>query len=428
MPACELLSIGTELLLGQILNTNAQFLSEELAAIGINCFFQTTVGDNKERIHSCIIQAFNRADLVLITGGLGPTVDDLTTECLAEAFGSPLIFDQSVLDRIEAFFKTRGYPMPASNRKQAMRPQGSQILPNPRGTAPGIIWNLSEDQLRRAGVIEPARERLVMTFPGVPGEMKAMWHEIAAPYLVDKFGQNVLWSIDLKHYGIGESALAEKYEHLMESANPTVAPYAGRGECKLRVTARAATVAEAQKLAEPIVQEITAGSGKLCYGTNKDSLELVVGKMLNQRGLWISVAESCTGGLVSQRLTDIAGSSSYIKMNVVTYANEAKEQLLQVPHDVLEAHGAVSQECAIAMAQGVRKLAASDIGLSITGIAGPGGGTAEKPVGLVYLALADASGVKPKRLTFPAHLSREEIRFRSASEALNMVRLHLLNH
>lgn len=427
MATCEILSVGTELLLGQITNTNSQFLSEELAAIGINCYLQTTVGDNKGRIINCIKQALGRADILLITGGLGPTADDLTTECVADALGVPLIFEQSVLSRIEEFFKTRGYPMPPTNRKQAMRPEGSMLLPNPLGTAPGIIWEVWPELLKRAGISNAGSARTIMTFPGVPGEMKAMWLETARPHLARKFGEGVVWSIDLKHYGIGESLLAEKYAHLLNNENPTVAPYAGKGECKLRVTAKAATEADAEKLAASIVEEITKGSGKHLYGTNKDTLEAVVGRMLRETHKTLSVAESCTGGLVSQRLTDIPGSSECIKLNVVTYSNDSKEKVLCVPRALLESHGAVSEQCAQAMAEGTRKLAGADLGLSITGIAGPTGGTVEKPVGLVYVGLSDEKETKIRKLMLPSHLPRKEIRQRTASEALNMVRLYLLD-
>ena len=426
MSDCEILCIGTELLLGQVLNTNSQFLSTELAGIGINCFYQTTVGDNKSRIIDSLKLALNRAQIVLITGGLGPTPDDLTTECVAETFDAELVYDAAVMERIESFFKTRGITMPESNRKQALRPVGASILPNPRGTAPGIIWTLHPADLEKAGVQRPEMKRIIMTFPGVPSEMQAMWKETASPFLVNEFGHTVLWSRELKHYGIGESALAEKYSHLLDMTNPTVAPYAGRGECRLRVTARGASVAEAIKIATPVIEEILAGSGTLCYGMDDDTLESVVGKLLTKRMLKMSVAESCTGGLISKRLTDVEGSSAYIGLNVVTYADEAKEKILGVSSSTIVQHGAVSERCAQEMADGMRKLSNADLALSVTGIAGPGGGTADKPVGLVYVGLADENNVRVVRLQFPAHLSRDEIRHRTASEALNMVRHQLL--
>jgi nicotinamide-nucleotide amidase len=426
VPNCEILCVGTELLLGQILNTNSQFLSQELARLGINCYYQTTVGDNKSRIIAAIRQALQRAHVLIITGGLGPTADDLTTECVAATFDVKLVLDQDVLERIQSFFRQRGYPMPETNRKQALRPEGAQILPNQTGTAPGIIWEVDKELLERAGVENADAPRIILTFPGVPSELHSMWKLTAGPYLQSKFGEQAIYSVDLKHYGIGESALAEKFAHLLEMANPTVAPYAGRGECKLRVAARASSVAEAKKLAEPIVSEIERMSAELCYGRDDASLESVVGDLLRSRKMKIAFAESCTGGLASKRLTDVPGSSDYMDMSIVTYSNMMKTKMLGVAGSLLDEHGAVSAECAQAMALGVRNLAEADIGVSITGVAGPGGGTEEKPVGLVWIAVSTANRVTTRRLTLPAHLGRADIRHRTASEALNTVRLMLL--
>ncbi|HEY9731888.1 MAG TPA: nicotinamide-nucleotide amidohydrolase family protein, partial [Drouetiella sp.] len=280
--------------------------------------------------------------------------------------------------------------------------------------------------MRKAGIDDPSRHRTIMTFPGVPSEMKAMWAETARPYLEANFVEGTLWSCELKHYGIGESALAEKYGHLLNSPNPSVAPYAGLGECRLRVAAKAATVDDAMKIAAPVIEEIKANSGKLCYGTDKETLESVVGKYLTQREITLSTAESCTGGYVSKRLTDVPGSSVYTKLNVITYSNEAKQRILKVPESILIEHGAVSPQCAKAMAAGVLKFSGADIGISVTGIAGPDGGTDEKPVGLVYFGLAARHFLTSKEVRFSSKYSREEVRYRSASEALNMVRLYLL--
>ncbi len=427
MAVAEIISIGTELLLGQILNTNSKYLSEELAALGINCFYQVTVGDNKDRMKETLRQALDRSDVVITTGGLGPTADDLTIECIAEFFGAQMEFDAASLEKIEGFFKRRGVPMPETNRKQAYRPVSSTILPNPRGTAPGIIWKLGADLLAAATILDPFRPRYILTFPGVPSEMEAMWKETAVPYLQAEFGEGTLWSCELKHYGIGESALAEKYAHLLGLVNPTVAPYAGTGECRLRVTAKATNADEARAIAQPVLDEIVRGSGVLCYGRDGDTLEGVVGALLAQQGLTISAAESCTGGLFSKRLTDVAGSSRYVNLNVVTYANEAKHRLLGVPEEVLNGVGAVSAECAEAMAAGVLRLGGADVGIGITGIAGPEGGTDDKPVGLVYIGMATkgADKVEVARMLYPPHSTRSEIRFRTASDALNMVRLYL---
>lgn len=426
-PIVEVLSIGTELLLGQILDTNSQFLTQELAQLGLNCYWHSTVGDNKDRIKQSLSLALDRADVVLTSGGLGPTADDLTIESMAEFFSVPLVFDQEVMDDIAHKFAKRGISMPQSNRKQAMRPEGSQILPNKHGTAPGIIWQLSEAQLAQKRIKEPAKTRTIITFPGVPSELVDMWKSTARPYLAQNFSAGSIWSCDLKHYGIGESALAELYADLLNSTNPTVAPLAGSGECRLRVTAKATNEDAARVLAAPVIESIERKSGKLLYGKDGDSLESVVGAMLLERKMILAVAESCTGGLVSKRLTDNPGSSAYIKLNVISYSNEAKKSLLGVNSYILRSKGAVSNECAHAMATGVKKVAGADIGLSITGIAGPGGGSDEKPVGLVYLALVSEHFQTDKELRFSADLSRQEIRHRSANEALNLVRLFLLD-
>lgn len=426
MPRAEVLSIGTELLLGQVLDTNSQFIAIELAQLGIDCFFRTTVGDNKQRIKEALHQAFSRAEIVITTGGLGPTADDLTTECLAEFFGAELKMDEVELARIESFFKTRGYPMPMTNRKQALRPAGADVLPNPKGTAPGLIWRVKEEQLRFAALDSIEQERLVFTFPGVPSELKAMWAETAAPYLRGRYEAKTLWSKELKHYGIGESALAEQFAHLLELSNPTVAPYAGRNECRLRVTAKADTEDAARALAQPIIDEIVRQSGVRCYGFDSDTLESVVGELLAVRNLTIAVAESCTGGLVSKRLTEIAGSSRYVGLNVVAYSNEAKIQFLKVPKPTIEAYGAVSAECVKEMAENIRAIAHADIGLAISGLAGPGGGSDEKPVGLVHMGLAVSDFFAAKTIRLGSTLSRSEIRYRTANEALNMVRIYLL--
>jgi nicotinamide-nucleotide amidase len=424
MATAEIISIGTELLLGHVLDTNSQFLAQELASLGINCFFRCTVGDNKSRIRTAVCAALQRSDIVITTGGLGPTADDLTTESLAEIFNVPLDFDQSVLDKIESFFKAAGYEMPSNNRKQALRPQGANILPNPNGTAPGIIWQLEELLLKKQG-LGPA-PKFILTFPGVPSELQAMWVHTARPFLEKNFVRQTIWSCQLKHIGIGESALAQKYAHLLNLANPTVAPYAGNGECRLTVTGKAATETEAKAIAQPVINEILKTSGTLCYGFNDETIESALGKLLIDKQKTLSVAESCTGGLVSKRLTDVPGSSAYIKLNAVTYSNEAKIKVLGVPEELMQKYGAVSAECAEAMAKGIMRLADADMGLSITGIAGPDGGSAEKPVGLVYIGLANKQKFKGIELRLPSQLSRNNIRQRSASTAINNVRLFLL--
>jgi nicotinamide-nucleotide amidase len=428
MATAEIISIGTELLLGQILNTNCQFISTRLAELGINCYRHTTVGDNKERIKNCLRDALNNCDVVITTGGLGPTADDLTTECIAEVFAAPLIVDHAIEERLRIIFRSFGPTMPQSNLKQALRPEKAQCLPNPAGTAPGIIWMLGTEELSKAGISEPVRQRAILTFPGVPSEMMAMWKETASQFLGEKFGSGTIYSVELKHFGIGESAMAEKYADLLELSNPTVAPLAGQGECRLRVTAAASSFEEARAIAQPIVDQIIAGSGILCYGKDSDRLESVVAQLLWDRNFTVAVAESCTGGLVSKRLTDIPGSSKYMGLSVITYSNEAKQQLLSVPDVILQTQGAVSIETARAMANGVRDLAGADIGVGVTGVAGPDGGTAEKPVGLVFIALAANHFVADRKLQLPSTMLRSDIRYRAASEALNLIRRYLLEY
>ncbi|HEY9787206.1 MAG TPA: competence/damage-inducible protein A [Candidatus Obscuribacterales bacterium] len=426
MPNAEILSIGTELLLGDVLDTNSQFLSQQLAHLGIDCFWRTTVGDNKGRIKEALKIALDRSDIVITTGGLGPTADDLTTECIAELLGAPLELDEDVLARIREYFRQRGITMPDSNTKQAMRPRGAELVPNRTGTAPGIFFAVGKESLEYADIASPENSRVIVTFPGVPSELKAMWKEIAGEKLRERFVPSAIWSCELKHVGIGESALAEMYEDLLSLPNPTVAPYAGTGECRLRVAAKAETLEQARQLAMPVVEKIKERSGIKCYGTDDDTLEVVVGRLLKERNMTLAVAESCTGGLVSKRLTDISGSSKYISLNVVAYSNDAKERALAVPGEIIEKYGAVSPQCAEAMAWGIRRAAGADIGLSVTGIAGPEGGTPEKPVGLVYLGLSAEGFYAGKQLNYFNQLERREIRFRTSSEALNMVRIFLL--
>ena len=424
MATAEILSIGTELLLGHVLDTNSQFLAQELASLGIDCFFRSTVGDNSARIQEAALAALKRADILITTGGLGPTADDITTESLASLFNTPLDFDEKIFANIQSFFAAAGQTMPQNNRRQAFRPHGADSLPNERGTAPGIIWQIDDKLLSQLGI--PGQKKCILTFPGVPQELYDMWRQAAKPFLQNYFQDLTIWSCQLKHYGIGESALSQKYAHLLEQTNPTVAPYAGNGECRLTVTAKAINEQAAKNIAQRTIDEILQSSGTLCYGFDHETLESAVGKLLTAQNKILAVAESCTGGLVSQRLTDIPGSSDYIKLNVVTYSNEAKTNILKVSEDLLAEHGAVSAQCAEAMAAGIRKLANAHIGLSVTGIAGPTGDSENKPVGLVYIGLAVGDKLSSIKLNIPSQLSRTTIRQRAANAALNMVRLSLL--
>lgn len=407
----EILSVGTELLLGQITDTNAAYIARALADLGIDVFFKQTVGDNPQRIQEALRLALSRADAVLITGGLGPTEDDLTVEAVAQALGEPLIEDAAVADHVRRFFAARGRTPTPNVFKQALVPRSARVIPNSRGTAPGIHLEHGE--------------RVIFIMPGVPYEMEAMMHGYVLPALRAHAGGAVIRSRVLRVTGEGESAVEMRIKDLLATTTPTIAPYAKLGEVHLRLTAKGPAEAVAQQLAEG-ERRVRERLGELIYGEDDETLEEVVGRLLVSRGETLAVAESCTGGLLAQRLTAVPGSSVYFMEGVVAYSNDAKTRLLGVPPEVLEAHGAVSAPAAEAMAQGIFVRAGTSHGLSITGVAGPGGGTDEKPVGLVYLGLADRSGTQHRRLTLGSQPGRAGIRHLAAQAALNLLRLHLI--
>jgi nicotinamide-nucleotide amidase len=344
--------------------------------------------------------------------------------------------------------------MPETNQKQALRPKSAEILPNPSGTAPGIIWNVlelwhlknnipkSENELKLPPHGNPykgefqehlKKEKLIMTFPGVPRELHEMWKEIAFPFLSTKLaGEKKLFFKEIKFYGIGESALAEKVQDLLDLTDPTVAPLAGNAECRLRIATKANNLQDAEIKLKEIENKIGERVGEFIYGYDSDSLESIVGNILKQKQKTLAVAESCTGGLISERLTNISGSSAYIKLNVVTYSNESKNQILNVKNESLAKYGAVSEQIALEMAQGVRDLAGSDYGLSITGIAGPGGGSIEKPIGTVFIAFVGDGFQEITKLNLGilnknnSDKNRLDIKWKSSQEALNLVRKILL--
>jgi nicotinamide-nucleotide amidase len=414
-PSAEVICVGTELLLGEILNSNARFLAQELAKLGIPHFFQTVVGDNPNRIKQAIALACQRSTVVIFTGGLGPTPDDLTTETIADFFETPLIENAEVWANIEAQFKERGLPMGPSNRKQALFPKGSQILPNPTGTAPGMIW-------------QPHSGLTLLTFPGVPREIYPMWEQTAIPFLrAQGWGTTQIYSRNMRFRGIPESTLAEKVALFLKQSSPTVAPYASGGEARLRLSVKAASESEAHQILDPIQARIEALCGLDFYGLDQDSLASVVGNLLRQRGETVTVAESCTGGGLGQNITQVPGSSDYFWGGVIAYDNRVKLQLLKVDPDVLATHGAVSAVVAEQMAVGVKNLLGSTWGLSITGIAGPGGGMASKPVGLVYLGIAGPDErVTHREYPINASRGRDWIRNVSAANALDLLRRYLL--
>lgn len=412
--AAEIICVGTELLLGEILNSNSQYLAQELANLGIPHYFQTVVGDNPERIKKAIAIAKERAQILIFTGGLGPTPDDLTTETIAEFFQTPLVENAGVIADIEEKFARIGRVMTANNRKQALLPQGAKVLSNAKGTAPGMIW-------------QPEQDLLILTFPGVPSEMYHMWQGVAVPYLKSQgWGQVSIYSRVLRFRGIGESALAEKVADFFHLENPTVAPYAGQGEVRLRISCQSTSAALAEQIIDPVAKEIKAIAGLDYFGQDQDTIASVVGDLLRQRGETISVAESCTGGGLGAMLTEQPGSSNYFLGGVIAYANEVKTKLLGVDPEILEYCGAVSGATAEAMALGVKEKLGTDWGISITGIAGPDGGTEQKPVGTVFVGMSDPQGqVSHIFLEFGDRRGRELVRYLSACQALDYLRRRL---
>lgn len=413
--SAEILCIGSELLLGEIVNTNASYISKKLADIGISCFYQTTVGDNPDRIKQVLDIALKRSDIIIVTGGLGPTDDDLTVQTIADYFHEDLVLDETSLNKIRDYFSSIKKEMPEINIKQAYRPKSSFVLNNPVGTAPGFIWEIDNIFATR---------KVILTFPGVPSELSAMWEETAEKYL-SQYSKGVILTRSLKYFGIAEAVLAQKVKDLMNKPNPTVAPLVGRGEPRLRIAAKASSLTEANELIDEVEKEILSRTSEYFYGYDDENLEQVVGELLIEKDLTVSIAESCTGGLVSSRLTDISGSSAYTKMNYVTYSNEAKIKYLGINENIIKNYGAVSDKTAINMAIGARGFSSCDIGVGITGIAGPTGGTEDKPVGLVYLGICDRFRMEAYEVRIPEHFARTDIKFLASQHVLNYLRLFI---
>ena len=408
---CELISVGTEILLGDILNTNVQYLSKALASLGIGVTHHSTVGDNKQRLLDTLETAFTRCDAVILTGGLGPTPDDLTKETCAEYFGKELYLDAKILEEIESYFKLKNIKMPESNKKQALVPEGSIILENNNGTAPGFI-------MEKDG-------KIIVILPGPPKEMVPMYHESVEPYL-RKFTNEIILSKNIRTFGIGESAMSELVEDLLEGSNPTVAPYAKSGEALLRVTAKAQSEEDAEKLMTPVIDEIKTRLGDYIYGIDCASIEEAVAKLLMKRKQTVAFAESCTGGLCAKRLTDIPGTSEIFHCGVVSYSNDIKMKVLGVKAETIEKYTEVSAECAKEMAQGVRLLSGADYAVSITGYAGPGD---DEEVGLIYIGISSKNETRAvKLLTGHKGAScRDYNRLVASSRAFNELRLTILS-
>ena len=412
----EIISVGTELLLGQIVDTNAPYLSRVLSTLGIDVFHRITVGDNTARLAEALRTALSRADLVITIGGLGPTQDDLTKETIAEVLGQKMVADPESEKVIRAFFDRRGLPIAQSNLKQALKPESGIAVPNSVGTAPGTI-------VEKDG-------KIVIALPGPPAELIPMVESSIVPYLSHSprrtGAPTVIVSRVLRVCGIGESAAEEKVKDLLSSTNPTIAPYAQSGEVHFRVSAKAPDKDTALRMISGLEQKAWERLGDYIYGVDEDTLESVVVHMLIERKLKLALAESCTGGLISHRVTNVPGSSETYLAGITAYSNAAKADFLGVPPELIKRHGAVSPEVAESMAFGAAARTGADVALGVTGIAGPGGGTPEKPVGLVYIGLKTPEGVDVTKSIFGG--SRQEIKQRASQAALNMVRMYLIEH
>lgn len=406
----EIITVGTEILLGDILNTNSRYLARELALLGIEVYYQGSVGDNEDRLLEAFGESLKRSDLVITTGGLGPTLDDITKEVAAKYFGQKMELNQKSWDEIREFMSKLDKSPTENNKRQAYFPKEATILKNNNGTAPGAIFKKDK--------------KTIIVLPGPPREMVAMFEESVRPYL-ESLTEDILVSKTLRLYGIGESKLeTELLDVIKGQTNPTVAPYASDMEVTLRITAKAKSSEEATKLIGPMEESIRTRVGKYIYGEGDTSLDEVVSKILVEKNLKIAVAESCTGGMVSASLINYPGISSVFMEGLITYSNEAKMERLGVNKETLDKFGAVSEETAIEMAQGVCKKFNTNVGVSTTGVAGPGGGTDEKPVGLVYIGVCINGKTKVKKLNLSGN--RFKVRQRAAKEALNELRILLL--
>lgn len=405
----ELICVGTELLMGQILNTNAQFIAKELAPRGIDMYHQIVVGDNPQRLTEVVRTALSRADILLFSGGLGPTDDDLTKETVCNALGLELVLYDDEWQKILDYFESKGRTVASNNKKQAMFPPNAHILDNPNGTAPGCL-------IEKDG-------KTIIFMPGPPRELCPMFVNHVIPYLQGKSG-HLLYSREIRIFGMGESEVAQKLGEIFDSSNPTVAPYVKTGEVTLRVTAQCQTEQAGLLLVAPMVTRIKEILGDLVYSTDGETLALVCHNALIAQNKSLSVAESCTGGLLASAFVDIPNSSRYFIEGAVTYSNDAKLRRLGVRPSTLKKHGAVSAECAKEMAEGVRRTSNTELALSTTGIAGPDGGTDEKPVGLVYIALATPQGTSVKELRLFG--DRDRIRLTAVLNSLDMLRRYML--
>ena len=408
----ELIAVGTELLLGNIANTDAQFLSEKLSGLGITVHHHTVVGDNPQRLAQALETARGRADIIITTGGLGPTYDDLTKQTICRTFGRELELHEDILEEIRTWFRNKlGREMPENNVQQALLPVGCVVFDNPVGTAPGCAF-------LEGGVH-------VLMLPGPPFECRYMFEHRAARYL-ERLTDGVIVSHEIKIFGMGESSVEEALrEPMTRSANPTLAPYAKLNECMVRATAKAEDREAAEAMLAPLVRQVRETLGDVVYGVDVDSLEAVASGLLREKGLTLSAAESCTGGLVAKRITDLPGASAVFRGGVVSYTNDVKAQVLGVPEELLEAFGAVSEPVARAMAERCRTICGSDLAVSVTGVAGPDRDDRDNEVGTVYIALASAEGTVCQKLSCGKGRGRDRVRSAAASHVFDLLRRYL---
>ena len=405
----EIVSVGTELLMGQVVNTDAHFVAQRLAPLGFQVFYHTTVGDNAKRLTAVVHQAVERSDVVIFTGGLGPTDDDLTKETVAAAFGMTVEPVPEEVERLTKYFAARGYAMTPNNYKQASFPKGSLILKNDFGTAPGCILS--------------AGGKTAVLLPGPPRELFPMFQNYVMPYLERMTGAK-LYSRELRIFGMGESSVTYQLKDIIDSqTNPTVAPYVKTGEVTLRVTALCPSEEEGEALAQPMIDEIVSRLGDIVYSTDGESLPETCARLLTDEAATLAVAESCTGGLIASDLVAIPGCSKFLLEGCVAYSNAAKTRRLGVPAELLKTYGAVSEECARAMAEGMRASSGADYALASTGFAGPDGGAENAPVGTVFLALASPDGTEVKRVQL--HGERARIRELACLHAFDLLRRRL---
>lgn len=407
----EIICIGTELLLGDIVNTNASFLSRGLAAIGIDVYHQVTVGDNPQRLLDALRQAASRSDIIITSGGLGPTVDDITVETVAKLIDRRIILDKKVLRDVKAVFKSRKVPFPCESTRQAFVPEGVPWIKNNVGSAPGLIADYKSAK--------------IICLPGPPREIEAMFTNDVVPYLKKLAGTSeALRTRTVKMTGLPESKVDGMVRDLLHLKPPTtVGIYAKLGQVELKIMSKARHAAVADREIAKIEKKIRSRLGDYIFGCDDETLESAIGELLRKKKMTIAVAESCTGGLVANRLTNVSGSSEYFMMGLVAYSNKIKERMLGVSPRTMDSMGAVSKQVALQMAWGIRFLARTSIGVGITGIAGPTGGTPKKPVGLVYIAVVTERKRVFKECNFRG--TREEIKQQASQAALSLVRKNI---